>query len=124
MPFYSDIELVVRKSKTFEARLEREFGVTGPGLGAKITKAKNKNKLPPDTLTRLAEVRAIRDDIVHNQNINRLRNRREFLQLCNEIEGTLNKIAIRQRIAGSAGCLLIFGITAAIIIYSLLTNPS
>ena len=122
MLFYSDIELVVRKSKDFEARLEQEFGAIGTGLGAKITKVRG--KLPADTIKQLSQVRAIRNDIVHKKDVNRLKNRREFMQLCNDIESSLNKIAIRQRIQGNMGCFLILSGIVVLIIYSLLMNPS
>lgn len=90
MLFESDIELAVRKSKTFEACLKQEFGAQGDNFDQLIKSVEG--KLAPEIAAQLDRVRRMRNEVVHNMGQDRLRNRREFEELCRNIETTFNRV--------------------------------
>jgi hypothetical protein len=123
MLFYSDIELAVRKSKTLERRLRREFGAQGEGLGQLIKSVQK--KLPDETIQHLNRVNKMRNDVVHIEEHNRLENRRQFVELCDGIERSLDKITKSKRAQDRDQWFLVIAfVTIVLIICILLQNPA
>jgi hypothetical protein len=122
LPLISDIELAVQKSRTLETRLEREHGAKGEGLGQEIESVEK--KLPPETVKQLKKVNKMRNEIVHEEGRNRLSSRREFVQLCQEIERSLNELEKPRKAQARKRRFLAttFIITASAIIYFLSQN--
>ena len=122
LPLISDIELAVQKSRTLETRLEREHGAKGEGLGQEIESIEK--KLPPETVKQLKKVNKMRNEIVHEEGRNRLSSRREFVQLCQEIERSLNELEKPRKAQARKRRFLVttFIITASAIIYFLSQN--
>jgi hypothetical protein len=90
MLFQSDIEVAVRKIRTFESRLKSEFGAKGNGFAEYVKSVQG--KLSDETVQQLKQVNDIRNDIVHNEGRDRLPNRREFVELCDNVERSLDQI--------------------------------
>lgn len=123
MLLYTDIELVVKRSKELESRLREELGAQGDGLAALAHSVEG--MLPAQTLQQLLDVADMRNKIVHNKNQDILENRDHFVQLCNEIEISLNELRthLQPRGSGKWGCLVMAIIITAPII-CLMMNPS
>ena len=115
----TDIELAVRKSRTLEARLKQEQGAKGDGLGA-LTKSVQ-GKLPPETIKQLNNVTHMRNELVHQKGQYRLKDKRDFVQQCKEIEKVLDeswKPKQRQEtIRIILGMIIVLSMTAAFILY-------
>ena len=120
---YSDIELVVRKSKTLERCLRQDFGAKGESLGQLIKSVEG--KLPADTIQQLKRVNGMRNKVVHEERQDRLEDRREFVGLCDNLTRSLNHMAIlRQTQERFQWFLGLTFVTAVSIIYILLQNPA
>jgi hypothetical protein len=117
----SDIDLVVRISKSLEARLVRDFGADGEGLGKKIESVER--KLPSETVKQLYEVNKVRNDLVHKEELNTLTNRNEFKRKCKNIERSLNKVKRANRPPEWEGGVVVIGfMMITLIIYFLFQN--
>jgi hypothetical protein len=117
----SDIDLVVRISKSLEAHLERDFKATGEGLGKKIKSVEW--KLPSETVKLLYEVNDVRRDLVHKEELNTLANRNEFKRKYKNIERSLNKVKRANRPPEWEGGVVVIGLMMiTLIIYFLSQN--
>lgn len=119
----SDVELTIRRGKILEGRLKREYNAKGEGLG-QLTESV-KAKLPPDVYPLLSKIIVpMRNDIVHNEYSNKLINRREFVNSCNNVESQLNERNPPQPLrSNSLGFLVVFFIiTISGMIYLLSQN--
>ena len=121
MPLYNDIELVVKRSKALEGRLKRELGAEGKGLGELTDSVKG--KLPNDTFQELHKVNKMRNQIVHDENRDILKDKHQFVQLCNKIDGSLDWAGNPGPTQGARlGCLVMAIIIVAPIICFMLPN--
>ncbi len=122
---YTDIEYVVKRCKTLEGRLKRELNAKGTGLGELTNSVKG--KLPPETFQQLHEVNKIRNEIVHEEGRNTLKDKYKFEQLCNSIERSLDKLKKSKQVQAQGqgfGCLVTIFIILTLIVYFLSQNPS
>jgi hypothetical protein len=83
----SDIELVVKKSKSFEALLEAAFQAEGRGLHEKITSVES--KLPEHLIKKLRYIATVRNKLVHTHQTDHIDDRRRFEETCDEVETQL-----------------------------------
>ena len=107
------MELAVKKSKTLEARLKRELQASGESFNEVINSVEG--RLPDETFQQLHNVREMRNDVVHKENHNSLKSRREFNRLCAEIERTLDSMKPARQAQGM-GCVFTVIVLAAIFI--------
>jgi hypothetical protein len=110
----SDIETAVKRSKILEGRLKREFNAKGDGLGQLTEDVKD--KLPDEVYQTLDKtIIPMRNDIVHKEGQNKLKNRQEFIQACDSVESKFDELKPSDptQIYG-LGCLVVFSIFAAI----------
>jgi hypothetical protein len=119
----SDIEFVVKRSKSLEARLVRDFKVEGEGLGLGKIIESVAPKLPSETVKQLHQLNDLRNEIVHKEGRNQLNNKPEFNQLYKNIERSLNKVKRANRPPEWEGGVIVIGfMMITLIIYFLSQN--
>jgi len=87
----SDIEFVIKKSKMLEAFLETEFSAEGKGLHEKLNSVQV--KLPEALVKKLRFIATMRNNLVHNSEIDYLEDRQRFENTCNDAESQLRSLA-------------------------------
>jgi len=86
----SDIDLVVRSSKHIEASLARLFGATGKGLHEKVSSVEN--KLSSSMAKQIRYIATIRNKIIHDENYNRIDDRKAFKSAVKRVKAALRKL--------------------------------
>lgn len=89
----SDIDLAIRRSKRLEARLRRNYGVSGRGLHELIDAAKARNALPIPLVKRLRFIATVRNKVVHDLEYRKIDDRRGFIEACDKAERELDELA-------------------------------
>lgn len=115
----SDIDITVKRSKGLEDRLKNELGAKGEGLGQLANSVKG--KIPPQMFTDLDTIAKMRNPVVHNKDQDTLRDRREYEQLCDQVDAQLNHL--KSADSGTfqlLGCLVFF--IMAVMAYVSLAN--
>lgn len=97
----SDIELVINRTKTLEAILERGLGATGKGLHEKISSVQG--KLPEALVRKLRFVATLRNKLVHDAGYQKLDDRPAFERACQEAEAELRAMTAPPRVINK-GC--------------------
>lgn len=87
----SDIELAIRRCKRLETLLEEERGARGRGLHEKVSSVEH--TLPAALVKRLRFIATVRNRLVHEPDSNRLDNRRDYEQACDQAERELHQLS-------------------------------
>lgn len=88
-----DIEIAIKRCKRLEKLLEEDFGAAGRGLHEKVSSAQV--QLPDKVVRRLRFIATVRNKLVHEADVDRLEDRREYERACDEVERELNRLCNR-----------------------------
>merc|ERR1712048_482843 len=78
----NDFELAVRACKEMEWILEDQFGAHGNGLGEKLSSCQEKFSRDKKIIEDIRYITRIRNRLIHDQNCNRIEERKEFIRRC------------------------------------------
>jgi hypothetical protein len=87
----SDIELAIKRCKRLESLLTKHFAAEGRGLHEKISSVES--ELPFPLIKRLRFIATVRNRLVHEEDVDKLENRDDYLRACNAAEAELSKLA-------------------------------
>lgn len=119
---YTDIEVVIIKSKHLESLLETGLGAQGRGLHEKVSSVAQ--YFQEAELKKLRYVATIRNKIIHEVGYDKLDDRRGFLQNCAALERSIQTV-IQHRVnmpvsaVKGDGCLNVIAIIMLVIVAAL-----
>jgi hypothetical protein len=99
MIFMGDIEIAIKRCKRLETLLEEDFGAAGRGLHEKVSSVEH--DLPDKLVRRLRFIASVRNKLVHEADVDRLEDRRDYERTCDEVERELQRLGSRGVTAGS-----------------------
>jgi hypothetical protein len=85
-----DIEIAIKRCKRLEKLLEQDFGAAGRGLHEKVSSVER--QLPHKVVRRLRFIATVRNKLVHEADVDRLEDRREYERACDEVEKELKRL--------------------------------
>lgn len=88
-----DIEIAIKRCKRLDKLLAEDFGAAGRGLHEKVTSVQT--QLPDKVVRRLRFIATVRNKLVHEADVDRLDDRREYERACDEVERELNRLCNR-----------------------------
>jgi hypothetical protein len=96
----NDTELAVKRAKRLEKMLRQGLGAQGRGLHELVSSVAR--ELPDPLERRLRFIATIRNKIVHEEDYQRIDDRRGFIDACDQAEAELKSLARR---GAKRGCL-------------------
>ena len=90
----NDFELVIKSSRVLEGTLAEGFGAVGKGLHEKITSVND--RLPDDLISKMRYLATIRNELVHGNDCNQIKDRKSFISTFESCVAEL-KLIIEQR---------------------------
>lgn len=88
-----DIEIAIKRCKRLETLLEEDFGAAGRGLHEKVSSVEQ--VLPDKLVRRLRFIASMRNKLVHEADVDRLEDRRDYERTCDELERELQRLGWR-----------------------------
>lgn len=110
-----DYEFVIKRCKYLEGVLESDFGANGRGLHEKISSVQD--QLPQDLVKKLRFIATVRNQLVHDNNVDRLDNREAFKKACDQAEKKLKSLLAASG-AGKLGCSLIIVAFGSLVVFA------